>query len=375
MMALLALSGVEGLVAGCGGERRAETPASTASPAEAALDASARGDIDGAEVLLRGATDPDAVRLRARFLLMKNRNREALDALNTLRPLKMKDYEEVERWRNVQPDMITAHVRLDDFLAASQIARALGDKVLQRKYETLGRGVAYSSNIGTDELPVELYVTDPLPIVAGSVNGIRCLFVIDTLLDEVVLDRDFARKAGVLPVGVSDEAVLPEISIGRLSVKNVPAHLGRAMELGQLRPEGAIGLQFLMHYDFTLDYRRSRLVFRRAGGTLAGQPAYVAGDRYLLLGGQINAGDRTFVGVGTSLKGVTLAVSEGVAGAELRELTAGPLKLLKPAVEPKAFPAGLDGSFGVPVGCILGHAALRTRTLRLEPRSMKIVIE
>lgn len=362
------------LLVGCGGGEK-KTESAAASPADAALEASARGDIDGAEALLRDAKDPDSVRLRARLLLMKNRNREALDLLTSLRPLKVNNMDEVERWRMLQPDLVTAFVRLDDFQSAAATAKSMGDRVLERKYAALGRGVAYSSNLGPDETSVELYVTDPLPIVAGSVNGIRCLFVVDTLLDEVVLDRDFARKAGVLPVGVSDEAVLPEISIGRMTVKNVPAHLGRAMELGQLRPEGAIGLQFLMHYDFTLDYRRSRLVFRKAGGTIAGQPAYIAGDRYLLLGGQVNTKDRLLVGIGSSLKGVVLAVSDGLAGSPIAELTAGPLKLVKPALEPKAFPAGLDGSFGVPIGCVLGHAALRNRTIRLEPRSMKLAID
>jgi hypothetical protein len=360
------------VLAGCG-DGGGSARQTGASPAEAALEASARGDIDGAEALLRDAKDPDSVRLRARFLLMMNRNREALEILTSLRPRRVKDFEEVERWQRLQPDLMTAHLRLDDFQSAAPIAKSMGDPVLARKYETLGRSVAYSSNLGTDELSVELYVADPLPIVAGTVNGFRALFVVDTLLDEVVLDRDFARKAGILPIG--DEAVVPELSVGRLTVKNVPAHLGRAMELGQLRPEGAIGLQFLMHYDFTLDYRRSRLVFRRAGGAIAGQPAYLAGDRYLLLGGQVNSKDRTFVGIGSSLKGVTLAVSEGLAGSEVRELGVGPMKLMKPALEAKAFPAGLDGSFGVPVGYVLGHAALRNRALRLEPRSMKLLIE
>jgi len=52
-------------------------------------------------------------------------------------------------------------------------------------------------------------VTDPLPIVAGTIGGQRALFVVDTLLDEIVLDRDFARKAGVLGVGGANEGVLP----------------------------------------------------------------------------------------------------------------------------------------------------------------------
>ncbi|HZE95480.1 MAG TPA: hypothetical protein VE981_00485 [Planctomycetota bacterium] len=365
------------LLAGCGGPSAKPDP--TGSAADAALEKAAMGDIEGAEALLREARDPDSLRLRARFLLMKNRNREAADLLAPLVAEKVKDFEEVERRQRALPDLLLAYVRLDDFQNAASVARTMGDALLARKYGALARGVPYSSNLGTDEVPVELYVADPLPIVAGTVNGARALFVVDTLLDEIVLDRDFARRAGVSPIGVSDEATLPEISIGRLTVKNVPIHLGRAMEIGTLRPEGAIGLSFLMHYDFTLDYRRSRLVFRRAGGALAGQPAVLAGDRYLLLGGVLNGKDRIFVGVGSSLKGVTLAASDlymGKTGATaVEELTAGPLKLAKPALDPKAFPAGLDGSFGVPVGFVLGHAALRGRTLRLEPRSMKLAID
>ena len=363
---------------GCGdagGSARHKAPAD-ATVADAALDAAARGDVDAAEAVLIGARDPDSLRLRARFLLMKNRNREVVEILAPLVAEKVKDMEQVERRQRVLPDLMLAYVRLDDFMNAAAIARIGGDGQLARQYEALSRTVAYSSNLGTDVLPVDFFVTDPLPIVAGTVGGLRALFVVDTLLDQIVLDRDFARKAGVL--GGGTEAVLPELSLGQLVVKNVPIHLGTAIEIGTLKPEGAIGLQFLMHYDFTLDYRRSRLLFRRAGGAITGQPALVAGDRYLLMSGLMNGKNRTFVGIGSSLRGVTLAVSDLVGdlpGAGLAELTAGPLRLVKPALDPKAFPAGLDGSFGVPVGFVLGHAALRNRVLRLEPRSMKLAID
>jgi hypothetical protein len=92
----------------------------------------------------------------------------------------------------------------------------------------------------------------------------------------------------------------------------------------------------------------------------------------------VNGKYRTYVGVGSSLKGVTLAVSDLLfdpAGGGVTEVAAGPLRLSKPALEPKAFPAGLDGSFGVPVGFVLGHAALRNRAFRLEPRSMTAAFE
>jgi hypothetical protein len=363
------------LLVGCGGGSSRRNDATESTAADAALEASARGDVDGAEALLRNATDPDSVRLRARFLMMRNRNREAVDLLATLKSQKVKDFEGAERWQRILPDLALAYVRLDDYLNASLVAKSMGDAGLLRKYQALSRTVAYSSNLGENEISVEFFVSDPLPIVSATVNGQRALFVVDTLLDEVVLDRDFARRVGVQPLGGADEAVMPEFSLGRLTVKNVPIHLGQAMQIGTLKPEGAIGLQFLMHYDFTLDYRRSRLVFRRAGGPMAGQPAVLAGDRYLLVSGLVNGKDRTFVGLGSSLKGVTLAVSDLYAGNEVRELATGNLKLEKPALDPKAFPAGLDGSFGVPVGFVLGHAALRTHSLRLEPRSMRVLID
>ncbi len=368
------------LSAGCGGGSSRRAPAAETPPTatDAALDASARGDLEAAEALLKDARDPDSLRLRARFLLMRNRNREAAELLSPLALEKVKDMAEVERRQRILEDLVLAYVRLDDFGNAARFTKMSGDGALARKYEALSRSVAYASNLGTDELTVEFFVTDPLPIVAGQVAGRRVLFVVDTLLDEVVLDRDFARRAGILPVSGPDDAVLPELSIGRLTVRNVPIHLGQAVEIGSLRPEGAIGLQFLMHYDFTLDYRRSRLVFRRAGSPAVGQPALVAGDRYLLLKGMVNGKDRTFVGVGSSLKGVTLAVSDLLfdpTGGGITEVTAGPLRLTKPTLEPKAFPAGLDGSFGVPVGFVLGHAALRNRAFRLEPRSMTAAFE
>src|SRR5580765_4448063 len=111
------------LLAGCGGgaARRSE-PAET-SAADAALEASARGDLDAAEALLREARDPDSLRLRARFLLMRNRNREAVDLLAPLVTEKVKDMEEVERRQRILPDLALAYVRLDDFMNASRVAR------------------------------------------------------------------------------------------------------------------------------------------------------------------------------------------------------------------------------------------------------------
>jgi hypothetical protein len=358
------------LLMGCAG-------ASTAGSGDldAALEACARGDIDQAERLAGGA-GADAVRLRARLYLMKNRNREAIEILAPLLGGKAKNYEAMERQQQVLPDLALAYVRQDDFLNASRVYGMMGEAITAKKYETLARTVAYSSTIGDDGVAIDFLGQFDLPVVALTVNGRKAALLIDTMTDQILLDRAFALEAGVQSIG--SEATVAELGLGRASVRNVPIHLSDPLTVGTVRIQGAIGLQFLMHYDFTLDYRRSRLVLRRAGSPAPGQPAYLVGDRYLLTAATTNGKDRLFAAVGTCLRGVTLAASEhflAAQGGEVREFEAAKLKLVKPALDLKAFPAGLDGSFGVPVGYVLGHAALKGRVLRVEPRSMRISID
>jgi hypothetical protein len=347
------------------------------------LDACARGEIDQAERLVAGVAGPDAVRLRARLYLMKNRNREAIEALTSLLGGKAKNYEAMERQQQVLPDLALAYVRQDDFLNASRVYGMMGEAITAKKYESLARTVAYASNLADEEVVLDFLMQFALPVVTATVNGQKAVFLIDTLLDQVSLDRSFAKKLGIEAVGLKgggsfDEATLGELGLGRTTVRNVPIHLSDAILVESLRVDGALGLQFLMHYDFTLDYRRSQLVFRRAGGPAAGQPAYLVGDRYLLTAATTNGKDRLFAALGTSLRGVTLAASEhflAALGGEVREFELAKLKLAKPALNLKAFPAGLDGSFGVPVGYVLGPTALKGRVLRVEPRSMRISID
>jgi len=366
------------LLMGCGG-----ASTSGSGDLDAALDACARGEIDQAERLAGAIPGPDAIRLRARLYLMKNRNREAIEILTPLLGGKAKNYEAMERLQQVLPDLALAYVRQDDFLNASRTYAMMGEAITAKKYETLARTVAYASNLGDEDVVVEFLGQFALPVVAATVNRQRGVFLIDTLIDQISLDRGFARRIGIEAVGMRgagsfDEATVAEFGLGRATVRNIPIHLDDAISIDNVKIDGAIGLQFLMHYDFTLDYRRSRLVLRKAGGPAAGQAAYLVGDRYLLTAATTNGKDRLFTAVGTSLRGVTLAASEHfltAQGGEVRDFQAASLKLVKPAIDLKAFPAGLDGSFGVPVGYVLGHAALKGRVLRVEPRSMRISIE
>ena len=51
------------------------------------------------------------------------------------------------------------------------------------------------------------------------------------------------------------------------------------------------------------------------------------------------------------------------------------MKLAKPSIDAKAFPSGLEGSFGIPIAFVVGPAALRGKVLRVEPRSMRVAID
>ena len=364
------------LAVGCGGS------APTAPPAdlEAALDACARGDLAAAEAMVKDRRDAGSIRLRARILMMRNRNREAVELLLPILQGKVKSFEGVEQQSQVLTDLAVASVWQDDFLSASKYYAMMGEAVVSKKYERLGRKVAYTSTLGADDATVDLQFTESLPVITASVNAQRGVFVIDTMLDQVVLDRGFARRAAVDALGVRgtgdfNEAIAAEVAIGRAAVKSVPVHLTEWMEAGRLKIDGVIGLQFLLHFDVTLDGRRSKLTLRKPGSAMKGEPAYLVGDRYLLMGGQLNGATRVFVAIGTGLKGVTLAASEMLPANEVKEFSAGGVKLSAPPIDVKAFPAGLDGSFGVPIAFVLGPATLRGRVLRLEPASMRISID
>lgn len=359
----------------------------------AALNAFQRGDFDKAEALVRGATDDESLTLAGRIHLLKNRGKEAAEALFALVSpyppfgTKKAKYGEMEAVLNLYPELATAYVRADDFTRAATIYSAMGERALARKYEALGKSVGYLSNLGDGEASIELAGVDPTPHVAMTVNGWPGIFLIDTALDEVVLDRDFAKRAGLQGLGLRtdayrvsyDESTVEEVGLGRLKVRNVPVHLGQLAGTSKLRADGAVGLSFLMHFDFTLDYRKRRLVLRRPGsaGGAGGLPAVLAGDRYLLVQGSVNGQPGAWIAIGTAMADLVAAASEGtMAGlGGVKELAAGALRLTQPPLDTGAFPLGLDGGFGFPVGFLLGQNALRDHVLRLDPRSMRVWID
>lgn len=375
---------------GCGGGPK---PSAGSSPEEAALTALAGGEFDAAEGHLRGAKTPSAIHLLAKIHLLRNRPGEALPLLRSLIPTEHKNVASVLDLQAVVQDLVSAAVRMDDFATASTWCARTGDPVLARKYEVLAKAVGYAQDRDWEDSTVDLVSMNPLPLVQGSVNGLRGIFLLDTGLGEILLDRDYAKRAGVAVIGVQgggtlDEGVASSVTLGRLNVRNVPVQLGRLASHSVVRIDGAIGLAFLLHFDFTIDYRRAKLVLRKPGGSAdapkVSVPAILGGERHLLVAGKVVVAGmedkplQTFAGVNTALAGVTIAVSQQFLlsnPGEIREATAGPLRLARPPVNRNAYPTGLDGSFGLPVDFVLGHQAFTSRALRLDPRAMRLSID
>jgi hypothetical protein len=313
---------------------------------------------------------------------MANRAAEARDLLAPLVKA-VKTVDEAFLLQRIQMDLAAACARLDDFRGAAETWAMLGDPVLAKKCDLLSRGPAYRIDPGWTDSILELRAVDPLPLVSARINGREGLFVVDTGGGELVLDRAFAKRAGVTPIGIqgggaAEEAIADELSMGRLTVRTVPAQIGEVATRAAIKPDGAIGLALLLHFDVTIDFKLSKLFLKRPGEppSKASVPAYVAGDRYLLVPGKVNGAIDSLTAIHTGLAGVTAATSEvfKMSGEAPREMTAGPLKLTNPPLSPAAFPLGLESAFGVPVGVVLGPAAFRGRALRLEPRSMRVEI-
>src|SRR5205823_10670202 len=99
-----------------------------------------------------------SIRLRARILMMRNRNREAIEILLPIFQGRVKSFEGVEERQSVLTDLAIASVRQDDFLSAAKFYALMGESVMAKKYDRLGSKVAYSSNLGVDEVSVDFQV-------------------------------------------------------------------------------------------------------------------------------------------------------------------------------------------------------------------------
>ena len=197
--------------------------------------------------------------------------------------------------------------REDDFAQAAAHFAKVGRHAMAAKLAAFGHSIPYLiSNTGSiphgvsqaseknrfhGVITLPFIVSEPLPIVRVSVNGLAANFLIDTGTDEVVLDSDFAQDAGAVPGefersmfaggkhGILQHGRVDSIHLGNVEIGNVPVQMGEIRSL--LAPyfdgmpvEGIIGAALFYHFCATIDYPQSRLILRskQVNGAKSGAP-------------------------------------------------------------------------------------------------------
>lgn len=378
------------LLAACGG---AGGSSRSVDSSNRALEFYGAGDFEKAEPEIRKALarDPNdllALRLLGRIQLFRNRLKEASETLRRAVQVAPDDVAAVQ-------DLATAYYRMDDYVPAADLYRILGEGVLHAKYSALGRLIPYVIHWDDEPAILSFVRRDPLPTVRLRVNGIKGLFILDTGSGEVVLDGKFAQKVRAKGVGVRtetfsgamEEGYVDDIGLGGVTVRNVPVRIHRLPTGGGQEIDGLLGANLLLHFTFTVDYRRDRLILHRSAAPVskagAESPFLVVGERFIVVPGKID-GSLTYLFVSTGISTVPVAPSQGavwtLAGGEpqgykIAKVEFGPVTLANPPYDTNAFPSGLDTNYGFTIGAALGHEAFRGRVLTFEPERMKLTIE
>ena len=146
--------------------------------------------------------------------------------------------------------------------------------VAQMRLRTFGADLYQIENpASTGSAP--FVITDPLPVVRVTIGGREATFLIDTGGPDIMVRRPLAEELG-LPItegGVGvfaggrqarvDRTVVPEIEIGGVRIRNVPAGINPsadALNFPGIKLDGVIGTGLLMHFLSTIDYCSGKLV-------------------------------------------------------------------------------------------------------------------
>jgi predicted aspartyl protease len=219
-------------------------------------------------------------------------------------------------------------------LARQALALAPGDPVA---LATQGVAQARLRNFGGDFYQIEdpakvgsapFVITDPLPVVHVTIGGRDATFLIDTGGPDIMLRRPLAEALG-LPlseggVGVFagglqarvQRTVVPEIAIGGVRIRNVPAGINPSadgLKLPGVEIDGVIGTGLLMHFLSTIDYCSGKLTLAPRDTSAAFQaraaasganvlPFWLVADHFMFARGKLNQLEGLFY-VDTGLAG------------------------------------------------------------------------
>lgn len=243
-------------------------------------------------------------------------------------------------------------------LARKALALAPGDPVAMA---TQGMAQARLRNFGGDFYQIEnpestgsvpFVITDPLPVVHVTIGGQEATFLIDTGGPDIMVRRPLAEALG-LPIsegGVGvfaggrqarvDRTVVPEMEIGGIRIRNVPAGINSSadgLNLPGVKLDGVIGTGLLMHFLSTIDYCSGKLTLAPRGASSAFQaragtsganvvPFWLVGDHFVFARGKLNQLEGLFF-IDTGLAGGGLVAPKatldaaGVAIDESRTMT------------------------------------------------------
>ena len=184
----------------------------------------------------------------------------------------------------------------------------------------------------------EFVATDPLPILRVTIGGKQANFLLDTGGPDISIRQPFAETLG-LPLtdgGVAmfaggrqarvQRTVVPEIEIGGVKIRNVPAGVNAAaFQFGDTPIDGVIGTGLLMHFLSTIDYCSGKLVlaprsasadFERdaTAANANAVPSWLVGDHFIIARGRIYQAEVLFH-IDTGLAGGGLTATKATLDA------------------------------------------------------------
>lgn len=214
---------------------------------------------------------------------------------------------------------------------------------------TLAVAQARQRNFGPDFYQIEnpastgsapFVITDPLPVVHVTIGGRDATFLIDTGGPDIMVRRPLAEALG-LPITAGgmgtfaggrqaqvDRTVVPEIEIGGVRIRNVPAGVNASadgLNLPGVKLDGVIGTGLLMHFLSTIDYCGGKLVLaprttsaafekRVAASGANVVPFWLVADHFMFARGRINQAEGIFY-IDTGLAGGGLVATKATLDA------------------------------------------------------------
>jgi Aspartyl protease len=330
------------------------------------------------------------------------------------------------------------HYRQDRFATAASYFRAAAGPLAIGPFQEL-HGLAAQTALFGNETPYEIegpaqtripfLATDPLPVIELRVNGVGPLtFFIDTGGAELILDTAVAQRVGALLGGSirSDYAgqktartglgSVDSASLGEIVMRKVPIHVLDIAAMSKLfgtQIHGILGTCVLEHFLSTIDYVAGALLLRRDTGNATEMgldaraviPFWLLEKHCMLTWGTLNHLPPMLFFVDTGLAGAGFTASEavlraagisvdwskastGLGGAgEVRAvefqadrvaLGLGPDAVVETGVRGIAIEGGvsiLNGTLGVQVGGVISHQFFRKRSLTLDFKAMRLVLQ